>query len=248
MCLENKHAVSLTMKLKEYTLLVIEDIINTFNRTEVTIMPNKKMDPRVIKTRTNLRKALVFLMQNEKIENISVQKITETAHITRGTFYLHYKDKNDFVKKAMEEIIDEFFDSVMISSSSLVLGKKVRVLSLNKAFAYIEKNSDIFTILLERSQDNNFYRQMYSRFEDELTDFAKEVKPDMDDLEVPLRIQIAYIASAILGLIAEWLNDGLVYTSRYMTASVSKLLNHYSDDNLLLTSFFDDEIERGIKL
>lgn len=60
-------------------------------------MADKKLDPRVIKTRTNLRHALVYLMQNEKIDNISVQKITETAHITRGTFYLHYKDKKDFV-------------------------------------------------------------------------------------------------------------------------------------------------------
>ena len=113
-------------------------------------MADKKLDPRVVKTRTNLRKALVYLMQNEKIDSISVQKITETAHITRGTFYLHYKDKKDFVQKAMDEIITEFFDSVMVNSDTLVNGKTVQLMSLNKAFDYIEKNSDIFTILLDR--------------------------------------------------------------------------------------------------
>lgn len=45
-----------------------------------------KQDPRVVKTQTNLRRALVYLMQHEKLENISVQKITKTANITRGTF------------------------------------------------------------------------------------------------------------------------------------------------------------------
>ena len=64
-------------------------------------MTGSKVDPRVVKTRSSLRKALVYLMKHEKLENISVQKITETANITRGTFYLHYKDKRDFIKSAI---------------------------------------------------------------------------------------------------------------------------------------------------
>ena len=45
-------------------------------------MTGSKVDPRVVKTRSSLRKALVYLMKHEKLENISVQKITETANIT----------------------------------------------------------------------------------------------------------------------------------------------------------------------
>ena len=44
-------------------------------------MAVNKTDPRVIKTRNSLRKALVYLMRRDKIENISVQKITETPNI-----------------------------------------------------------------------------------------------------------------------------------------------------------------------
>lgn len=46
-------------------------------------MAGNKTDPRVVKTRNSLRKALVYLMRREKLEDISVQKITETANITR---------------------------------------------------------------------------------------------------------------------------------------------------------------------
>ena len=38
-------------------------------------------------------------MRREKLEDISVQKITETANITRGTFYLHNKDKFEWYHK-----------------------------------------------------------------------------------------------------------------------------------------------------
>ncbi len=80
-------------------------------------MAANKTDPRVIKTRNSLRKALVYLMRREKLEDISVQKITETANITRGTFYLHYKDKQDFIQSAIQEIVDDFFNQVMIDSN-----------------------------------------------------------------------------------------------------------------------------------
>lgn len=53
-------------------------------------LADKKLDPRVMKTRLNLRHALGYLMRQEDLKDISVQKITDTAHITRGTFYLHY--------------------------------------------------------------------------------------------------------------------------------------------------------------
>ena len=202
-----------------------------------------KLDPRLIKTRSNLRRALVYLMQNEKIDNISVQKITETAHITRGTFYLHYKDKKDFVKKAMDEIINEFFDSVMIDSTNIVEGRVIRAMSLNKAFDYIEKNSDIFMILLDWAQNNNFYRQLYDRLTKEMESFVKEMGDDLDDLEVPMKVQIAFTASAILGLIAQWLNNGLIYTSKYMTKTVSRILNRFEATGMLLPSFFDDELQ-----
>lgn len=116
-------------------------------------MAVNKTDPRVIKTRNSLRKALVYLMRRDKIENISVQKITETANITRGTFYLHYRDKQDFIESAMKDILDDFFAQVMVDSENFGLSKErtVQAISLQKAFQYIENNADIFDVLLNEA-------------------------------------------------------------------------------------------------
>lgn len=209
---------------------------------------SSKLDPRVVKTRLNLRHALVFLMQSEKLDDISVQKITETAHITRGTFYLHYKDKYDFVRRAMQEIIDELFDNVMIDHDVDNHDDPVQVFSLNRAFDYIEKNSDIFTILLDRTQNNDFYRQLYSRLADEMLKYGKTMNGELDEMDVPIKVQVAFMTSALLGLVAQWLNNGLIYTSRYMTSSVAKMLNTYSGDKLLLTSFFDYDVNPQLRL
>lgn len=203
-------------------------------------MAVNKIDPRVVKTRNSLRKALVYLMRREKIEDISVQKITETASITRGTFYLHYKDKHDFIKSAIKEILDDFFNEVMVDSDDFSLSTKrtVQVFSVSKAFRYIENNADVFDVLLNSEKTDFFYEQMYDRLANCLTDYYNTVNDSQKQLSVPLQLQISFIDSAFLGVIRHWLKDGLIYTARYMTQNVEKMFNQFSSENVPIANFF----------
>ena len=206
-------------------------------------MAVNKTDPRVIKTRNSLRKALVYLMRREKIEDISVQKITETASITRGTFYLHYKDKHDFIKSAIKEILDDFFAEVMVDSDdfSLSMKRTVQVFSVSRAFNYIEKNADIFDVLLNSEKTDFFYEQMYDRLANGLVNYCNTVNDPQKQQPVPLQLQISFIDSAFLGLIRHWLKDGMIYTARYMTQSVEKMFNQFNSDNIISAGFFVSE-------
>lgn len=203
-------------------------------------MAVNKIDPRVVRTRNSLRKALVYLMRREKIEDISVQKITETASITRGTFYLHYKDKHDFIKSAIKEILDDFFNEVMVDSDDFSLSTKrtVQVFSVSKAFRYIENNADVFDVLLNSEKTDFFYEQMYDRLANCLTDYYNTVNDSQKQLSVPLQLQISFIDSAFLGVIRHWLKDGLIYTARYMTQNVEKMFNQFSSENVPIANFF----------
>ena len=151
-----------------------------------------KQDPRVVKTQTNLRRALVYLMQHEKLENISVQKITKTANITRGTFYLHYRDKQDFVEAAMNGIIDQLFEHVLEKGTPRegTDGKILQTMSVSETFSYIEKNADVFTVLLSGQQNRYFYQQLYNRLTEVITNYAKGLGTDLEEIDVPLRIQV----------------------------------------------------------
>lgn len=209
-------------------------------------MVTKKMDPRVIKTRNNLRRALVSLMQRESLSSISVQKITETAHITRGTFYLHYKDKQDFIQTALQDFIDDLFANVMITPSDR---RASRVFSLKCAFAYIEQNADVFTVLLGKSVGERFYDQLFERLQGEMMAYVRETRFPVDHSAVPLELQIDFVVSAVLGVISRWLDQGLVYTSRYMTLNVAKMLNGAEGLTAPVTTFFDAQlqVELGIQ-
>jgi AcrR family transcriptional regulator len=61
-----------------------------------------KVDPRIRRTSKYLRKALVELLKEKDVGAITIQEITERADLTRGTFYLHYQDKKDFLFQSMK--------------------------------------------------------------------------------------------------------------------------------------------------
>ena len=52
----------------------------------------KKVDRRVRKTKSQLRKGLARLLQEKSIGEITVKELVEEVDINRSTFYLHYSD------------------------------------------------------------------------------------------------------------------------------------------------------------
>jgi AcrR family transcriptional regulator len=51
-------------------------------------------DPRILRSRRLLMDSLAKLLIKKDFEDISVQEIADEATLNRGTFYLHYPDKN----------------------------------------------------------------------------------------------------------------------------------------------------------
>ncbi len=54
---------------------------------------SKNEDLRIIRTKYNLKESLQKLLQDNKLEEITVLNICDYAMIHRATFYKHYEDK-----------------------------------------------------------------------------------------------------------------------------------------------------------
>lgn len=70
-----------------------------------------KMDKRLIKTEEKLYNALLELFTIKPYEDISISDICNAANIKRPTFYNHFENKEDFVRKTtythFKKIIEE---------------------------------------------------------------------------------------------------------------------------------------------
>ena len=69
-------------------------------------MEEKPMDRRVRKTKRQLRLALMQLMSEKSVKDISVRELAAIADINRGTFYIHYKDVYDLLTHLEDEVAE----------------------------------------------------------------------------------------------------------------------------------------------
>jgi AcrR family transcriptional regulator len=70
-------------------------------------LKEKKVDPRVKRTRQLLQQALMELMAEKSFQAITVQDIAERATVNRVTFYAHFQDKFALLEYTVREMIKQ---------------------------------------------------------------------------------------------------------------------------------------------
>lgn len=63
----------------------------------------KRVDPRIKRTRKLLNQAFLELLNEKGFQSITIQDITDRAEVNRATFYAHYEDKYDLLDSYMRE-------------------------------------------------------------------------------------------------------------------------------------------------
>lgn len=70
----------------------------------------KKVDRRKRKTQKVITVVFYQLLKKKSYEEISVSQICQIADINRGTFYLHFIDKDDLLEKSIAHEMQELVD------------------------------------------------------------------------------------------------------------------------------------------
>jgi AcrR family transcriptional regulator len=67
-----------------------------------------KPDPRVVRSTSALGGALIALIQERDLADITVQDILDRAGVGRATFYAHYRNKEDVLHSSFEHLFAAF--------------------------------------------------------------------------------------------------------------------------------------------
>lgn len=182
-----------------------------------------KIDPRVVKTRKKLRQAFLDLLKTRKLSEMNIKDLTNQAGVTRGTFYLHYRDKDTFVETIMEEIIEDFYDNVVkYVAYDGNEDKLIPQIILDRVFDYIGESPEFFVTLLKEN-DAEMYRTLFS---DKLYDYILEHVNYGNSIPVrkmPKELLNNFLVFALLGIADAWVVEGKIYANHYMATNVAKL-------------------------
>jgi AcrR family transcriptional regulator len=176
-------------------------------------------DLRIVRTIESIRNALIDLMRKKRFEAITVRDITTKAKINRGTFYAHYKDKYDLLKKCQEGIISDFSSYIkqgMTNFSNKSSTKDHAILSemIAAKFEYIQQNAALFKVILDNDYDMSFQDKLKNHLFS--TIIIKEQYAKKEKTPVPIEYLLSYNTGAHLSVIRSWLHNGRKETPQEM--------------------------------
>lgn len=181
-------------------------------------MQAKKTDRRVKYTKMVLKESFIELLETKGISQITIKEICECADINRSTFYSHYYDQYDLMKKIQNELLEnvEIYLSAYIENGSSVIS----VHMIERIFEYIKDNARICRLLLSEQGDINFQKRiMMLVYEKNINELTKSGTISQSEAEYIY----SFMLTGCIGIIQKWLNSGMSKSPRFMAELVIKI-------------------------
>ncbi|WNC16998.1 TetR/AcrR family transcriptional regulator [Brevibacillus brevis] len=176
-----------------------------------------KVDRRILKSQEAIKKALLELMSEKNLDDITIQEIADRANVNRATVYLHYMDKFDLLDKIIEEHMNKLRE-LCRSASDLTFQEGNYVW-----FDYFEKNFLFFSTMLTTKSAATFR----SRF---LELVVQEYKVEVDvtngkNQGIREDVLLQFFGAAVVGAVEWWILNGMPVPSRLMAEQTGRLLD-----------------------
>lgn len=126
----------------------------------------KKIDARVVNTKSFLKKALLTLLTEKSLTQISISTLCRKAEVNRATFYFHYNDINQLFEEVVEEYMSE--TCKFISNINDIKYKDNRNDIFYDFIKYIDDNSELFVLIFENSNNIEYSYDQYLTLQDKI--------------------------------------------------------------------------------
>lgn len=176
-------------------------------------------DIRYQKTKEIIEEKFLSLLKTKELSKITVSEITKSCRLSRGAFYLHYKDIYDLYDKFEKELflgLVDIFDSAFPTTEPK--NSENLTYSLTK---YVTDNKDAFLTLINNKNTNTLQNVKIL--------FNKRVNKENNLIHQNSDSKFNYIeavftVSGVVGVLEEWILDGLKEEPHEIAKALNKIL------------------------
>jgi AcrR family transcriptional regulator len=171
----------------------------------------RKPDERIRRTHERLGSALVELIQEKPIDDVTVQEVLDRASVGRSTFYLHFRDKNDLLLSQLEKFLE-------IMSTALTVRKEEsrRVVPVAEMFEHIGNQKKVYRALADSDRLNDFFDLAQGYFARGIQQRLRESKRLAKLSQRDLAARAFALAGSLLSLLRWWIDRGAKEPPRAM--------------------------------
>lgn len=180
-------------------------------------------DQRVRVTKTMIKDAFFALMSHKAIQSITVKELCETAQVSRGTFYLHYKDIYDLLEQLENEMLKDLED--LLDKAPVVGYQSSPEASdglVGALLGFFEKNKEMCDILLGDNGDKKFVAKIIDVGREKSVTGYRAMFPTATEQQVD--IFYTFVAWGFVGLIQYALQTGSSISFAVLAAGAEKII------------------------
>lgn len=181
-------------------------------------MRSDKDDRRVKYTKMVLKESFIKLLEKKDISKISIKEICEDADINRATFYAHYNDQYDLLRKIENELLHNI--NAHLAEINQETNNMNAILLAERIFEYLKENARLCKLLLSERGDFNFQKQVmmlvYDIIISQLTDNNMLTKEDAEYV-------YSFTITGCVGIVQKWLNEDMKKSAHFMAEMVVNL-------------------------
>lgn len=161
-------------------------------------MEKKQSDSRrVQETKQKLQTALLELLQEKNIEQITVMEITERAQINRTSFYRYYLDVYDLYEQIIDALVEKLQQAI-----PRVLLKMLHQTPFSYQEVMMQFWQENQTLMTKCLQDNRLIQKLKTRNKA----WFKEIL-DIDETDTALDFILEFYVAGQVGLVSYWMQN-----------------------------------------
>ena len=178
-------------------------------------MNNKnKPDRRTNRTKRQLGKALIELIQEKRFDDITVQNVIDRADVGRSTFYSHFRDKEDLFQQNWEAFLDLFalhIDWDKAGDGSFIPAEHL--------FSHLADVQPFYKSLLRSRKTDWVFKagvtHLSQKMEAALNERLNRVN-EQPTSSVPAAILATFLSNELFNLLKWWLDHQMPYSPKQM--------------------------------
>ncbi|MCC3371561.1 TetR/AcrR family transcriptional regulator [Cohnella sp. REN36] len=180
-------------------------------------------DARVARTRGQLKRALLSLLNEKSFSEIRIKEIAERAQVNRVTYYDHFASKEELLAELLDEVLGEYGDIIVgmprrplaqLPSSDLL--KTIRL-----SVGHIRKHAEFYRIMLLGNGVPNFSNRLHDQMSLSLHESLRRWGSPSADVSIDLFID--WIIGGAIGVYKFWLQGGLRQSEEEIAQQMLKI-------------------------
>jgi AcrR family transcriptional regulator len=169
-------------------------------------------DLRAQRSRKWLQDALAQLMKEKPFREIQITEIADRAQVSRPTFYLHYRSKEELLLSQVDVVFTEFLNEL---SNKIAEGNYDRLKYCILIFQYWERNTETLQMVMQAGLHEEFRERLRKYFSLAISQLITREgisKPD-EQLE---EFIVDFESGGAYQLMTQWITRGMPYSAEQM--------------------------------